>query len=173
MRAAGSSLFCGRTSHSSGDQVFTQGATAAKALRQGEGHKQRLKETHKEVSEKTHTMEAKKNIAVLTFIFCYRKPPVLEELRKFLPSHVGSLFISGGHGDGDGYSHNSGGLYANVLLPVCVGKIALWLLARHQSSSARCRRRRRLANVLIDSQASSKDLHFYYKAGERRRAGMI
>lgn len=47
------------------------------------------------------------------------------------------------------------------------GKIALWLLGRHQSSSERCRRRRRLANVLIDSRASSKDLHFYYKARER------
>lgn len=39
-------------SHSSGDQVFTQGAAAAKASRQGEGHKQRLKESRGKVSQK-------------------------------------------------------------------------------------------------------------------------
>lgn len=30
--------------------------------------------------------------------------------------------MTGGHCDGDGYSYNSRGLYANVLLPVCVGE---------------------------------------------------
>lgn len=51
------------TSHSSGDQVFTQDAAAAKASRQGEGRKQRLKETRRMVSEKdTHDGDEKKTV---------------------------------------------------------------------------------------------------------------
>lgn len=58
-------------SHSSGDQVFTQGAAAAKASRQGEGHKQRLKGSGEKVSERdTHAQDGDgKNIAVVTFVY--------------------------------------------------------------------------------------------------------
>lgn len=45
---------------------------------------------------------------------------IFERLRKFLPSRA--PFITGGGCDVDGYRYNSRGLYANVLLPVCVGE---------------------------------------------------
>lgn len=137
---------------------------------QGEGQERHLKEPCKGLRSKgrhiMHCATLPRLKTITRFWHCAitgsrlhaGKLPVLEALTSFPYTHSFSESASRihlwGRSDGDECSHNSRGLYANVVLPVCVGKLHCALLMWHP----RCC----LADVLIGSRTPSKDLHFYY-----------